>query len=224
MPMLSNIFFDLDGTLTDSQEGIIRCIQHSIKNLGLPCQGESELKELIGVPLRATFEKLLGTKDKSLVEKAVSLYRDRYTEVGILENTVYPGIVDLLSALQGKSFKLYVMTTKPKIYADRIVRHFHLNQWFSDVYGTGMDGRFDDKGMHINLIMDHLKLAPEQTLMVGDRREDILAGKKNQLRTIGVTYGYGNRREIIESAPDFVCNSPDEILSVIIKNSPHRFI
>jgi phosphoglycolate phosphatase len=213
--MISNILFDLDGTLTDSQEGIVKCIRYSMNKLGQSCLTELELKELIGISLRATFEILLGSHEISLIEKAVDLYRERYTEIGILENQVYPGVVEVLSTLYDNSYKLYIVTTKPKIFADRIARHFHLDQWFVEIFGTGMDGSFDNKTKHIEFILSHLQLRPEETIMVGDRNEDIVSGKANRLKTIGVTYGYGSRREILDSGPDFICDRPVEILNVI---------
>lgn len=214
--MLSNVFFDLDGTLTDPKEGIIRCLQYSLESLGRPYPGELEAKDFIGPPLRSTFEKLLSSNEKPLVEKAVSLYRERFSEVGLFENIVYPGIADLLSTLHENSFRLYIVTTKPKIYADRIVKHFLLEQWFSDIFGTELDGRFDNKAELIEFILSQMKLSPEETVMVGDRREDIVAGKANLIRTLGVTYGYGDKQEISDSAPDYVCDNPSEIQRTLI--------
>jgi phosphoglycolate phosphatase len=219
--VLSNVFFDLDGTLTDPKEGIIKCFQYSLNKLGLPYSDELEVSECIGPPLRATFRKLLGTNDEFVIEKAVNLYRERFGKYGLFENILYPGILDLLATLHENSLRLYVVTTKPKIFADRIVEHFQLDQWFSDIFGTDLNGRFDDKGEHIEFILNHLKLAQEETVMIGDRRVDILAGKMNHLRTIGVTYGYGSKQEIIDSTPDHICDSPSEI-QIIIMNMRQR--
>jgi phosphoglycolate phosphatase len=216
MPKLSNVFFDLDGTLTDSKEGIESCYRYSLKRLGLSFPAKFETKDFMGPPIRNTFEKLLGSNDKTLIEKAVGFYRERYTDIGLFENRVYPGIADLLSTLYMNSFRLYVVTTKPKIYADKIVEYFRMAQWFSDVFGNELDGRFDNKTEHIEFILNHLQLNPEQTIMVGDRREDILAGKVNRLRTVGVTYGYGSKQEIIDSAPDYICNKPYDIRNIVL--------
>ena len=214
--MLSNVFFDLDGTLLDPKEGITKCLQYSLKRLGRPYPSELEAKDFIGPPLRSTFEKLLCSNDKRLIEKAMSLYRERFSEVGILENMVYPRIADLLATLHENSFRLYVVTTKPTVYADRIVKHFLPAHWFSDVFGAELNGRFDNKAELIEFILSHLKLVPEETIIVGDRRGDITAGQLNQIRTIGVTYGYGSKQEIINSAPDYVCDSPSEIQMTIM--------
>ncbi|MBI2850497.1 MAG: HAD hydrolase-like protein [Chloroflexi bacterium] len=214
--MLSNVFFDLDGTLTDPEEGIAKCLRYSLERLGRLYPGELEAKDFIGPPLRSTFEKLLCSDEKPLIEKAVSLYRERFSTVGLFENAVYPGIEDLLSTLYKNSFRLYIVTTKPKIYADRIIEYFRLARWFSDIFGTELDGRFDNKAELIEFILAHLKLAPEETVMVGDRREDIVAGKANRIKTVGVTYGFGSEQEIIDSTPDYVCSSPPEIRETIM--------
>jgi phosphoglycolate phosphatase len=215
--MLTNIFFDLDGTLTDPRQGITRCMQHALAKLGRPFLSEFELQQYIGPPLRSTFKKLLCTDDQSLVEKAVALYRERFTEVGIFENAVYPGIVELLSRLSNKSMKLYVVTIKPKIYADRIVEHFQLTRYFHHIYGTELDGSFDNKAEHIEIIMHQHNLSPLATAMVGDRKEDINAGKSNHITTIGVTYGFGSEQEINQSAPDYICNCPAEIQNIFLE-------
>jgi phosphoglycolate phosphatase len=214
--MFSNIFFDLDGTLTDSQEGILKCFIYALNELGRPCAGELKVSDVIGPPLRSAFRKLLDSNDEILIEKAVSLYRERYERACLLENHLYPGILDLISALHANSLKLYVVTTKPKIWADKIVRHFQLDRWFTEVFGTDLNGRFDSKTEHLEFILSHLKLAPGETMIVGDRREDILAGKNNRIRTIGVTFGYGNRQEIVDAAPDYICDSPLEIQKTIM--------
>ncbi|UCB43775.1 MAG: HAD hydrolase-like protein [Dehalococcoidales bacterium] len=214
--MIGNVFFDLDGTLTDPKEGITRCIQYSLKQLGRPYPSDLKPTDFIGPPLRSTFAKLLCSDEKPLIEKAMSLYRERFSEVGIFENMVYPGIDEVLSALHEKSLRLYVVTTKPTVYAERIIKHFSLAQWFSDIFGTELDGRFDNKAELVEFILRNLKLVPEETAMVGDKKEDIIAAKSNRIRTIGFTYGYGSKQEISNSAPDYVCNSPSEVQMTIM--------
>jgi phosphoglycolate phosphatase len=217
--MLSNVFFDLDGTLTDPQKGITRCIRYALDKLDRPLSHESDLTRFIGPPLRLTFAKLLASDDEDLIEKAVGYYRERFSETGLFENHIYPGISGLLAFLHRKSFKLYVVTSKPEIFAKRIVRHFSLNQYFRAVFGPSLDGRFDNKGELIGFILQELSLMPEETMMIGDRREDIVAGKLNATRTIGVTCGYGREEEITTAAPDFVCRHPSDIRQVIMKCS-----
>ena len=216
MPVLSNIFFDLDGTLTDPNEGITNCLQYALKQLGQPIHTKSELARFIGPALRNTFRTLLSTDNKNLIEKAVDLYRERYTEIGIYESQLYDGITELLSELNQNSFRLFVVTTKPKVYAERIIWHFQLNRYFNNIFGPSLDGRYDDKAELIGFILQNHALVSEETVMIGDRKEDVLAGKANRLQTIGVTYGYGSDEELLGCAPDYICHRPSEILAVIL--------
>jgi phosphoglycolate phosphatase len=206
-----NIFFDLDGTLSDPREGITGCIQYALKKLKQPYPGKFNPAEFIGPPLRSIFMRLLSSDDRDLIEKAVAFYRERFSETGLYENQVYPGIIELLAALHANSNRLFVVTSKPKIYAERIVRHFALGRWFEDVFGPELDGRFDDKTALVEWILHSLALRPEKTVMIGDRKEDVQAGKTNGTRTIGVTYGFGSKEEIISAAPDYVCQRPAQI-------------
>lgn len=224
MSKLANIFFDLDGTLTDSQEGIIKCFRYSLDKLGLTISGELPTKEIIGPPLRSAFSKLLDSTDKRLIDKALVYYRERYNETGIFELRVYPGIIDLLAWLKSNSIDLYVVTIKPDVYAKRIIDHFFPTGSFKGIFGSSLDGRFDYKADHIEYLLNDLDLEAEETLMIGDRREDILAGKVNNTKTIGVTYGYGSRREVIDSIPSYVCACAEEIqmkIAEMIGNNSH---
>jgi phosphoglycolate phosphatase len=214
--MLSNIFFDLDGTLTDSKEGIIKCFDYALEKLGCPVPEGFNINDCLGPPLRVSFRRLLNTNDEILIERAVAIYRERFSTVGLFENHVYPGIPELLSALHQNDFKLYVVTTKPRVFAERIIEHFQLRHWFEAIYGTELNGRFDNKADLIEFILKTRQLRAEETVMVGDKREDIAAGKANRTRTIGVTYGYGSLGEITEAAPDDICGSPQEMEQVIM--------
>jgi len=209
--MLSNVFFDLDGTLTDPKKGITGCIRYALQRLGRGGHREADLTRFIGPPVRHAFAKILATDDNALIEKAVDLYREKFSETGIFENEVYPGIEELLAFLHRQSFSLYVVTSKPKIFAEKIVRHFKFDAYFRDVFGPSLKGRFDDKGELIGFILQKLSIRPAETVMIGDRREDIVAGKSNRTQTIGVTYGYGSMEEIKTSNPDYICQDPSEI-------------
>lgn len=214
--MLSNIFFDLDGTLTDSKEGIVKCYRYALDKLNCPYNVELKDDSVIGPPLRVIFRKILGSSDEVLIEKAVAIYRERFSTVGLFENKVYPGIPEMLSVLHQNSRQLYVVTSKAKIYVDRILDHFQLSPWFSGVFGSELEGRFDEKAELIEFIMSDLKLATGETIMIGDRIEDIAAGKSNRIKTMGVTYGYGTKEEINDAIPDYICNSPSDIQSTIM--------
>ena len=213
--MLANIFFDLDGTLTDSKEGIVNCIYYALEKLGYPVPEGFNVNDCLGPPLRISFRRLLNSNDEALIERAVAIYRERFSTIGLFENKVYPGITELLSALHKKSLKLYVVTTKPRVFAERILEHFQLTHRFEAIYGTELNGQFDNKADLIEFILKTRQLKAEETVMVGDKREDIAAGKANRAGTIGVTYGYGSLQEITEAAPDYVCENPAEIEKIV---------
>jgi phosphoglycolate phosphatase len=214
--MLANIFFDLDGTLTDSKEGIVNCIYYALEKLGYPVPEGFNVNDCLGPPLRLSFRRLLHSSDDALIERAVAIYRERFSTIGLFENRVYPGIPELLSALHENDFKLYVVTTKPRVFAGRILEHFQLAYRFEAIYGTELNGQFDNKADLIEFILKTRHLRAEETVMVGDKREDIAAGKANRTGTIGVTYGYGSLQEIMEASPDDTCGSPEEIGQIIM--------
>jgi len=212
---VSTLLFDLDGTLTDPREGITRCLQHGLEQLGRSFPDQAELVQYIGPPLRWTFPRLLGTDDAELVDAAVRHYRQRYTDVGLFENTVYAGIPELLRSLQGDGFELIVVTCKPTVYAERIVKHFGLDSYFTGVFGPQLDGRFDDKTELVAHVLAERALKTQRTVMIGDRATDIAAGKTNRTRTLAVTYGFGSLEELTAAAPDKICDSPPEIAGLL---------
>jgi len=222
--MISTLLFDLDGTLTDPREGITKCLQYGVECLGRPYPEQSELVRYIGPPLRWTFPRLLGTDDDELVEAAIQHYRRRYADVGLFENEMYPGVPEVLAALQGHGFKLYVVTSKPTVYANRIIRHFDLDPHFEDVFGPELDGRFDDKTELVAHILQMLPVEPQETVMIGDRASDIASGKSNGTRTIGVAYGFGSLEELAAAEPDCICKSPAEIQNALTNGSKPRLV
>jgi len=213
--LITTVFFDLDGTLTDPAEGIKRCIVHALERMGRTVPAGSINESLIGPPLRAGLAQLLGQSDPEIIEEAVKLFRERYGTIGILENRVYPGIADMLDTLHKDGLQLFIVTTKLTAYAERIAAHFLPDHRFSGIYGAGPDGSFDDKAELIEHVLERHSLVPGKTVMIGDRARDVIAGRTNGLKTIGVTYGYGSRREFDEPAPDAVCDRPQEIVSAV---------
>lgn len=209
------LFFDLDGTLSDPSEGITRSVQYALECLGRPYPPKSELVRFIGPPLRWTFPRLLGTDDRDLIETAIDYYRRRYENVGLFENEVFPGIPELLRQLYEDGYPLYVVTSKPKVYADRIIHHFGFERFFIEVYGPELDGRFDEKVELVGYILQQRSLDPKRTMMIGDRARDIESGRAHGTRTIGVTYGFGALEEITAAQPDCICHSPPEIAPAV---------
>src|SRR5690242_8429967 len=136
-----NVLLDLDGTLTDSRKGIVGCIQHALRSLGHDAPEESALLRYIGPPLQTTFRDLLPMNKDSDTERAIAAYRERFVTIGMFENSVYADIPEALELLQARGARLFVATSKPKVYAQRILDHFELSRYFDEVYGSELDGQ-----------------------------------------------------------------------------------
>ncbi|SMC65067.1 phosphoglycolate phosphatase [Desulfocicer vacuolatum DSM 3385] len=210
-----NILFDLDGTLTDSFEGITKCIFHAMTQLGKPVPPPETLGRCIGPPLKKSFARLLDSQDDGLAEQALILYRERFASVGLFENRVYDHIPQVLGTLKGKGHNLYVATAKPEIYAKRIIRHFDLDKYFKHVYGSELDGTRTDKTTLIAHILDKESLSADESVMVGDREHDMVGAGNNGLPGLGVLWGYGTR-EALENSGAYAClDDPRELVDKI---------
>jgi phosphoglycolate phosphatase len=187
------LLFDLDGTLTDPREGIVGCIRHALERLGCGAPPDPELDICIGPPLRESFCRLAG---EALADAAVEPYRERFRVTGMFENRVYPGIPEALAALGAAGWRLLVVTSKPAVFAERIVRHFELSPHFAAVYGSELSGLRADKGELIAHVLASESIAPERALMIGDRSHDVVGARKNGVRSAGVLWGYGTREEL----------------------------
>jgi phosphoglycolate phosphatase len=216
LPGISNILFDLDGTLTDPREGITRCIQYALGQLNRDIPPWEQLTWCIGPPLKASFAELLNTTDKIILERALVHYRRRFSDKGLFENILYPGVVSALGDLQGAGFNLFLATSKPRVFAAQILQHFKISSFFQTAYGSELDGRLNDKGELIAHIIDQEGLDTAETLMVGDRVFDIEGGKKNKLVTAAVAYGYGTQEEIAAANPDVVFETIAELSKTML--------
>ena len=210
-----NIFFDLDGTLTDPGEGIVACIRHALVELGQPVPSVEVMRNCIGPPLQASFHELLGTDDAALAREGVRLYRERFVSVGMYENEVYPGIESCLEALAAAGHRLRVATSKPKVYAEQILVHFDLRSRFEAVYGSELDGIRTDKGELLRYALDDSGVGPAGSIMVGDRRHDIIGASRNNLAGIGVLWGYGSRAELEAAGAAGFANEVSDLPAVV---------
>jgi phosphoglycolate phosphatase len=154
---------------------------------------------------------LLEDHDGELIDLALRHYRERFSEIGIYENSVYPGIETVLQNIFMAGFHIFLATSKPAVFATRILEHFQLSRYFHGIYGSELDGRLSDKTELIAHILQTEGLDPRMSLMVGDRVYDMIGGKKNGLATAAVTYGYGSREEIEGASPDFIFHSPSDL-------------
>lgn len=205
------LLFDLDGTLTDPREGITRCIAHALVRMGRTAPPLDELVFAIGPPLRPTFGRLLETDDRERIEAALAAYRERFATVGLFENALYANIRESLQAAHDAGHRLYLATSKPHVYATRILDHFGIATYFSGVYGSELDGRRDDKGELIAHLLASEQLAAAECRMFGDRMHDVLGAAKNGVETIGVTWGFGSHNELTTAGARALCHAPGDL-------------
>lgn len=216
--LIDNILFDLDGTLTDPKQGIVNSILFSLAKLGIKENNIEELDTFIGPPLRESFA-LRYKLTEQQADNAVSYYREYYAVKGIFENKIYPGITKLLEYLSSSGYRLFVATSKPTIYALKILEHFELNTYFIGVAGSNLDNSGTDKTEIISHVLSEYNLDADRTIMIGDRKHDLIGANNNSIKSIGVTYGYGSQEELSSFKPDFLSNSCLEIES-IFKEKP----
>lgn len=207
--MKRTILFDLDGTLTDSAEGVINCAQLALKHLGLPIPERADMQFIVGPPLRDSFLRL-GVAEKD-VETAVEIYRSRYVPTGMFENTPYPGISAMLGALKDAGHELYVATAKPEGMATEILEKFCLAGFFDRIFGASMDGSRDTKDAVIAYVLE--ELGPrENFIMVGDTHYDVLGAAAHGIQTIGVSWGYGTVEDMKAAGALAIVDSPAQLL------------
>lgn len=210
------ILFDLDGTLTDPREGITRSIAHALERMGREPPPLESLTFAIGPPLRRSLASLLGTEDRDAVEQALAHYRERFADVGLFENAPYEGITETLATLRRGGLALYVATSKPHVYARRIVRHFGLDAHFEEVHGCELDGTREDKRDLLGHLLPHHGLEPRNTAMIGDRGVDMVAARHHRLHAVGALWGYGTRDELLESGANDLVPRPDGLAPTLL--------
>jgi phosphoglycolate phosphatase len=209
------IFFDLDGTLTDSKQGIINSIHYTLDKMKLQ-EHHINLERFIGPPLSESFERYLGLDNKT-ARHAVAVYREYYAVKGIFENQVYPGIPQLLKNLKENNKTLVCVTSKAAFYAEQILDHFNLSQYFLKTVGSNMDLTCTHKIELIKLALSYFPNNKNSNfIMIGDRADDIVGAKKNNISSIGVLYGYGTSEEIKSEQPNYIVNSIEELENVLL--------
>jgi phosphoglycolate phosphatase len=198
-PRYPTVLFDLDGTLTDPLEGIARSIRYALERMGRPPLGDEVLRGWIGPSLRHSLASVLDG-DQILVERGMALYRERYAPTGIFENHVYPGIPELLANLATTGCIVCLATSKPQIFAQRILEHFDIAQHFAVVGGASLDTSRESKADVIAYVLGELPAAARAgAVMVGDREHDVLGARQHDMPAIGVAYGYGSRAELLSA-------------------------
>jgi len=212
-------FIDLDGTLSDSGLAIIKSINYALENLGYEkLQGDTSW--VVGPALWPTFKKL-GVKESEL-ERAISMYRKCYTEGAMYEGLFYSGILEQLSTLKKQGYILALVTSKPISYAGKITKFFGASDYLDFEFGSELDGTRSDKTELINYALKEINIAPKDTVMVGDRSYDMIGAKNNKVLGLGVLYGYGNKKELLDSGASYLIESPEEFANAIIQALPLR--
>ncbi|MEG0276718.1 MAG: HAD family hydrolase [Coprobacillus sp.] len=211
---MKDILFDLDGTLTDPALGITNAVQYALKKYGIEDSYQNLLK-FIGPPLVDSFMETYGF-DEDKANEAVVYYREYFSVTGLYENKVYDGMEDFLKRLKDKGYRLSIATSKPEIFAIKILDYFHLSQYFDFICGATMDKTRNKKGDVIAYALDTLQINNKnQVIMIGDRMHDIIGAHENDIKVIGVLYGYGDLKELQENHADYIVRDLDELYAVI---------
>lgn len=211
----ANLLFDLDGTLTDPKVGITSGIRHALARLEVEVPHADDLHEWIGPPLKSQFGKFLNSIDDALLDEAVAHYRSYFSVTGLYENTVYDGVDQVLATLKNHGFRIFLATSKPRVFAERILDHFGLGRYFDHIHGSELDGRLVDKRDLVRHILETEHLDPAETLIIGDREHDVIGGKANGIFTVSITYGYGSSEELQAAEPDRILNSLSEFVDFV---------
>ncbi len=214
--MIKHILIDLDGTLTDPKVGITTSARYGLNKIGHPLAEEVNIDWIIGPPLKASLAKILNVElTDPLAEQALLGYRERFSVTGLFENEVYPEVEQTLAELKARGFELFLATAKPTIYAEKILQHFQLAQYFSVIYGSELSGERTNKGDLIAYILEQQKFAPQSCLMVGDREYDILGARRNGIEAIAVEYGYGSDAELSAAQPKARIQAFQQLLDLL---------
>lgn len=211
--MYKAILFDLDGTLTESGEGITKSVQYALEKIGKPEPDREKLRVFVGPPLLEQFMKYADL-DEETARQAVTFYRERYSVTGIFENRPYEGIKELLEALENRGYILAVASSKPEYFVEKILDYFDMSRYFKVVVGSEMNGGRTKKADVIQEALKRLNMENhrEQVIMVGDKEHDVFGAKQAGVSCVAVSYGYGTMDELVNAEPLQIVNSPAQLL------------
>ncbi|MGN0330904.1 MAG: HAD family hydrolase [Kineothrix sp.] len=214
-----SLLFDLDGTLTDPKEGITSSVQYALRAFGIEVADLDKLTPFIGPPLRDSFRQFYGF-DEERTEAAVAKYREYFSDRGIFQNEIYPGIRELLGELEESGRTLAVASSKPQVFVERILRYFDIYDCFSVIVGSGLDGSRENKEAVVEEVLRQLDgkgaIDRADAVMIGDRKFDIAGGKAYGLRTIGVGFGYAQEGELEAAGADYIAATVEELRRILI--------
>jgi len=206
------VFFDLDGTLTDSGEGIINCATLALEHFGLPVPDRQTMRVFVGPPLDLTFSQFGVPQDR--LDEAIAVYRSRYTTVGKFENFPYPGIRGMLEHLQKSGYRLFVATSKPEAMSIEILEKFQLAQYFEQICGATLDGTRSKKEDVIAYLLTKVEDV-KNAVMVGDTVYDVTGAAAHKIPTIGVQWGYGDPSDMLRAGASAIAQTPEDLLTLL---------
>ncbi len=208
---MENILFDLDGTLTDPKIGITKSVAYALEKFSIKVDDLDNLIKFIGPPLKNSFMEYYSFSENDAVT-AIKYYREYFASKGLYENTVFDGIEELLIKLKARNKTLIVATSKPTIYAVKILEHFNLLNYFDFVAGSELDGTRSDKAQVIAHALSQKDIIDnDTTIMIGDRKHDIIGAQKNNVKSVGVLYGYGDLLELQNAKADYIVSNVHEL-------------
>ena len=211
------LLFDLDGTLSDPKKGITRSVQYALSKLTIEEHNLESLSCFIGPPLHESFQKYYSLTD-SQARQAVEYYREYFSQTGLYENRLYPGIEALLRRLRMKGKKMLLATTKPTLFAERILNCFRIQDYFNHIFGSNLDGSLSSKHDLISHILTHMRpVSKQKMVMIGDRAFDIVGAKFNGIDSVAVSYGYGSLAEIESACPTCIVHSVKELRNLLLE-------
>ena len=209
------LLFDLDGTLTDSTEGIVRCLEYALERMGFDIPEDTN--KFLGPPLYRSFAEFCGMNEEQ-VNEAVRIFRERYSTVGLFENRVYEGVPEMLKRLRDGGKRIMVATSKPEVYAVRIFDRFGLSQFFEIVGGANINGTRNDKDEVIEYVLGKAGISDRSSvLMIGDRRQDVIGAHKTGLKCMGILWGFGSIEELTEAGADFIAETPEKAADMLLQ-------
>lgn len=212
--MYQYILFDLDGTITDSRRGITKSVQYALKHFGIEESNLDKLLPFIGPPLRASFMKYYHFSAKD-AEIAVATYRIYFQAEGLYDNDLYEGIEALLKNLKSQNKIIAIASSKPEVFVKKIIEYYGLDGYFTEIVGSELDGRREKKEEVVAEVLERLiqldKSRYKECIMIGDRKFDIEGGIKNEIASMGVTYGFGSRKELEKAGATYVVETVKEI-------------
>lgn len=211
----TNIIFDFDGTLIDTRPGIIKAFQEMMSDMDFEPADKETIGKLIGIPLAQFVEILLKTKDIEIVKKGSELFKAHYEKEHVFDNVLYPGIPELLENIKNNSGNNFVVSNKIDAFLNKILEQHNIKKYFQSIRGTDGTGRSSQKSDYIKDLIEENSLDRATTVIIGDRRDDIIAGKDNLIHTIGITYGYGSREELAEAGADIIAENADDIKLIL---------